>query len=156
MFDAVANPNDQSRGGSPSQFKHALDRPPRGDHPQGMGFGFSFDAMNDTVRPDKNHIEGDIGVFHPHLNVAHFAEIKQHTPVFRQMAAKHQASGARLRCIRKLDQKRVCRSVLANDGKRREFLRQRAPRAQAAKHGQNRDQYCKERVRVCALRQERN
>ena len=45
------------------------------------------------VRGDENHVEGDIGILHPHIDLQRHPEIEQHAGVGGQLFAALQALG---------------------------------------------------------------
>ena len=76
--------------GAAGELQHRRHRPPGTDHAVRHRLGAGLDAVNDAVGAYKEHVERDVGVVHPHAELARLVVVKQHALVVGQLGAKHQ------------------------------------------------------------------
>lgn len=115
-------------------FEHILRFFIRAAWRQGQRLGIRLDRDNSSLRIDKNHVERDIGVLHPKMQLSRRVEEKQHAAVGLQTLAKHQAALALSVGARQLhrDAERRPRMCVQQHPRRKRRLR---PQTDAAEQG---------------------
>ena len=88
-------------------FQHGEGGGAGGDGALRHGLRIGGHAGDSPVAADEDHVEGDIGVLHPHEHGLFGLEIEQHAPVGGHEAAEHEAARALLIRAHDLDGERV-------------------------------------------------
>src|SRR5262252_6916898 len=94
--DPVAGLNAKFPGGPGRHFEHGSHRPAGWNDLVGQGLGVFRNVANAAIALNEDHVQGHVGVTHPHGDLLIALEIEQHTVGFRQRPAKHQSAGALL------------------------------------------------------------
>ena len=100
--DTIAGRNTELAAGAGNHFEDGTDRAHGRDQIVGHRLGIFGDVHDAAVGGDEYHVERDIGVVHPELDLLLGLEIKQHAVALGQFLAKHQAERAVGRIGRKL------------------------------------------------------
>ena len=100
--DTIAGRNTELAAGAGNHFEDGTDRAHGRDQIVGHRLGIFGDVHDAAVGGDEYHVERDIGVVHPELDLLLGLEIKQHAVALGQFLAEHQPDRALGRIGRKL------------------------------------------------------
>ena len=103
MPHPVAGRNTQAFGAARKKLKNGADLNPGRDAIGGEWCGMRGDRGHYSVLADKQHIECQRRVLHPHGDMAFDIEIEQHAAIRRHGLAPHQAGGALIGGARHFD-----------------------------------------------------
>ncbi|CAH1674168.1 hypothetical protein CHELA40_13957 [Chelatococcus asaccharovorans] len=105
VADVIARLGADPRGCAGIQLENAKDWLARRNKPLGERLGVLLDACDRAIFADEQHVEGQVGVAHPHGHGLHLLKVEEHAAIGRQIAPLHQTTASLRRGAHHLDGK---------------------------------------------------
>ncbi len=90
MAHTITDLQPQAVSRTAGKFKHPCHRTFRDDDTLRHGLGTLLNAMHDSVCADKNYVEWNVGVSHPHAHFLRNLVGKKHAFPLSEMGAEHE------------------------------------------------------------------